>query len=80
VSPNEDFGYGYDPNAGEYTASDIVRRAQTELRRERLYNGRITGRLDAETRDAIQRFQEERGLPTTGRLDRETALAMGIVY
>jgi peptidoglycan hydrolase-like protein with peptidoglycan-binding domain len=57
-----------------------VRRAQTELRRERLYNGRITGRLDAETRDAIQRFQEERGLPTTGRLDRETALAMGIVY
>ncbi|QUV85360.1 peptidoglycan-binding protein [Chloracidobacterium aggregatum] len=78
--PNEDFGYGYDPNAGEYTASDIVRRAQTELRRERLYNGRITGRLDAETRDAIQRFQEERGLPTTGRLDRETALEMGIVY
>ncbi len=78
--PNEDFGYGYDPNAGEYTASDIVRRAQTELRRERLYFGRITGRLDAGTRDAIQRFQEERGLPTTGRLDRETALAMGIVY
>lgn len=78
--PNEDFGYGYDRNAGEYTANDIVRRAQTELRRERLYFGRITGRLDAETRDAIQRFQEERGLPTTGRLDRETALAMGIVY
>ncbi|MFQ3581422.1 peptidoglycan-binding protein [Chloracidobacterium validum] len=78
--PNEDFGFGYDPNAGEYTASEIVRRAQTELRRERLYNGRISGRLDAETRDAIQRFQEERGLPTTGRLDRETALAMGVVY
>ncbi len=78
--PNEDFGSGYDPGAREYTANEIVRRAQTELRREGLYNGRVTGRLDAETRDAIQRFQEERGLPTTGRLDRETALAMGIVY
>jgi hypothetical protein len=78
--PDEDFGHGYDPNAGEYNASDIVRRAQTELRRERLYAGRITGRLDAETREAIRHFQEERGLPITGRLDRETALAMGIVY
>ncbi|MGQ9896010.1 MAG: peptidoglycan-binding protein [Acidobacteriota bacterium] len=77
---DEDFGYGYDANAGEYTASDIVRRAQTELRRERLYFGNITGRLDAETRDAIERFQQERGLPITGRLDRETATAMGIVY
>lgn len=77
---DDNFGYGYDPTAGEYTATDIVRRAQTELRRERLYNGRITGQLDAETRQAIERFQEERGLRPTGRLDRETALAMGVVY
>ncbi|OYT71576.1 MAG: hypothetical protein CFK52_07475 [Chloracidobacterium sp. CP2_5A] len=78
--PDDDFGPGYDRGAGEYTSSDVVRRAQTELRREGLYNGRITGRLDAETRQAIERFQEERGLRPTGQLDRETALAMGVVY
>lgn len=77
---DDDFGPGYDPSAGEYTSNDIVRRAQTELRREGLYSGRITGQLDAATRQAIERFQEERGLRPTGRLDRETALAMGVVY
>ncbi|MCS7080456.1 MAG: peptidoglycan-binding protein [Chloracidobacterium sp.] len=77
---DDDFGYGYDRNAGEYTAVDIVRRAQTELRREGLYRGRITGQLDAETRQAIERFQAERNLRPTGRLDRETAVAMGVVY
>src|SRR5260370_35228234 len=43
---------------------------QQKLQQDNLYNGRIDGRLNRQTRQALQSFQKQNGLRVTGTLDR----------
>jgi His-Xaa-Ser repeat protein HxsA len=56
----------------------MVVRVQAALMRLGYYNGDIDGLLGPMTRDSITRFQTDRSLAKTGRMDIETLTALGI--
>jgi len=62
-----------------YTASTMVRGAQTALRQRKYYDGVTNGRLDDATRRAIAHFQIDNSQPATGDLDQATASSLGLV-
>ncbi len=49
-----------------------TRQAQSELKREGLYDGTVDGIAGPKTRHGIIAFQEREGLPPTARLDEAT--------
>lgn len=57
---------------------DTIRAIQTALQKQGYYHGPLNGQADATLVDAIGRFQGDRGLPITGRLDDQTAKALGV--
>ena len=59
-------------------SKEQISQAQTILKQRRLYVGDPTGKLDAETRAGLKRFQEAEGLKTTGTLNRATLEKMNI--
>jgi N-acetylmuramoyl-L-alanine amidase len=58
-------------NPIEYTSG-----VQARLANRGYYRGEISGTLDEETRDALRRFQADRGLAVTGEVDSETKAAL----
>jgi len=67
--------YGYDPYySGSYEGDHdprltSTRAVQAALAWQGYYSGRIDGVMGPETREAIRAFQQNRGLPVTGRID-----------
>jgi hypothetical protein len=59
-------------------ADETVRAAQTRLKQSGYYRGDVSGRYDSETSAAVTRFQIRHGLAVSGRIDPETAKALGI--
>jgi peptidoglycan hydrolase-like protein with peptidoglycan-binding domain len=57
---------------GAVEGSGPVRRAQSELKREGLYEGRVDGIAGPKTMEGISAFQQRERLPQTARLDRAT--------
>jgi peptidoglycan hydrolase-like protein with peptidoglycan-binding domain len=57
---------------GAVEGSGPVRRAQSELKREGLYEGRVDGIAGPKTVQGISAFQQRERLPQTARLDRAT--------
>jgi hypothetical protein len=53
-------------------------RAQEVLREKGLYRGALVGQLDSATKQSISKFQEEKGIPQTGKLDSKTIQELGI--
>jgi peptidoglycan hydrolase-like protein with peptidoglycan-binding domain len=53
---------------------------QVELRRLGLLNASITGKLDAETAEAVRGYQRQNSLPVTGRIDLATYEKLGLPY
>ncbi|WP_420392555.1 peptidoglycan-binding protein [Acuticoccus sp.] len=51
---------------GDVHATSLVRNVQDGLARVGLYDGPASGRLDGRTVAAIERFEEQHGLPVTG--------------
>ena len=58
--------------------SGPVRQAQSELKREGLYDGKLDGIAGPETREGIAAFQQREGLQQTARLDRATRDRMNL--
>jgi hypothetical protein len=56
---------------------DTVRRVQEELRKRNLFFGDVDGRQTPELAGALQRYQEHKGFPPTGRLDADTLQSLG---
>jgi peptidoglycan hydrolase-like protein with peptidoglycan-binding domain len=54
----------------------LVRRAQSELKREGLYEGRVDGIAGTQTKQAITVFQQREGLQQNARVDRVTLRRM----
>ncbi|MCS6929904.1 MAG: peptidoglycan-binding protein [Saprospiraceae bacterium] len=55
-----------------------IRRIQEALKVRGYYSGRIDGTMNAQTRAAIQQFQQENDLPADGNIDLETLQALGV--
>ncbi|MCS7079051.1 MAG: peptidoglycan-binding protein [Chloracidobacterium sp.] len=53
-------------------------KAQTILKEAGLYKGEITGYKNAETTEALRKYQEQNGLKVTGTLTNETREKMGL--
>ena len=59
-------------------ANDTVLAAQTRLKAGGFYSGELNGRYDSETAAALTRYQIRNGLKITGKLDEQTAYALGV--
>lgn len=64
----------YDEGAADSSVSQV----QSALSREGYYSGAVDGSLGPETRNALRRYQRDRGLSVTGRVDRATMNALGL--
>ncbi|OYT71544.1 MAG: hypothetical protein CFK52_07880 [Chloracidobacterium sp. CP2_5A] len=53
-------------------------KAQTKLKEAGLYQGEVTGYKNAETTEAIRKYQEQNGLKVTGTLSNETREKLGL--
>jgi peptidoglycan hydrolase-like protein with peptidoglycan-binding domain len=54
-----------------------IRQAQEQLKAQGLYNGRVDGKMGAETAQAISKFQQQNGLPQNSQLDQQTMAKLG---
>ena len=59
-------------------SSDQIKQAQTLLKQRTFYNGEQTGKLNAETRAALKKYQEAENIKVTGTLNRATLEKMNI--
>jgi hypothetical protein len=59
-------------------ADSSISAVQSALSREGYYSGAVDGSFGVETRNALRRFQRDRGLSVTGRIDRATTNALGL--
>ena len=66
------------PSQTVLTSADSVRSAQIALRSRNYYDGAASGVMNQATRDAINNFQHDHNIATTGELDIATARALGI--
>lgn len=58
---------------------NLVKRVQIALAIRGYDPGPVDGRLGGRTKSAVELFQAESGLASTGRLDAKTLAALGIV-
>ena len=58
--------------------ADQVKRAQGILKERGLYNGEQTGKLDADSRAGLKKYQEAEALKVTGTLNKVTLEKMNI--
>ena len=57
---------------------DQIKQAQTLLKQKGHYSGEVTGKLDADTRAGLKKYQEAEGIKVTGTLNRATLEKMSI--
>jgi peptidoglycan hydrolase-like protein with peptidoglycan-binding domain len=53
---------------------------QQSLKDQGFYEGQVDGILGARTKEALRKFQESKGLDASGKLDNQTASALGIEF
>src|SRR5437660_8907024 len=58
--------------------ADQIKQAQAILKQRSFYNGAQTGKLDADTRGGLKKYQQAEGLKETGTLNKVTLEKMGI--
>ena len=59
-------------------SADQTKQAQAILKLRGFYNGEQTGKLDADTRAGLRKYQQAEGLKVTGTLNKVTLVKMGI--
>ena len=58
--------------------ADQTKQAQAILKQRSFYNGEQVGKLDADTRAGLRKYQQAEGLKVTGTLNKATLTKMGI--
>jgi peptidoglycan hydrolase-like protein with peptidoglycan-binding domain len=58
--------------------ADQIKQAQALLKQRAFYNGEQTGKLDADTRAGLKKYQQAESLKVTGTLNKITLEKMGI--
>jgi peptidoglycan hydrolase-like protein with peptidoglycan-binding domain len=66
------------PSSDEALRPFSVHAAQVRLHGLGMYTGTTNGLWNQATQTAVERFQQNRGLPPSGRLDPATLAAMGL--
>jgi peptidoglycan hydrolase-like protein with peptidoglycan-binding domain len=56
----------------------MVKDVQQALKNQGYYDGSVDGIVGVRTRRGIQAYQQEKGLPATGRIDEDTVKKLGI--
>jgi hypothetical protein len=59
-------------------SSEDIKKAQEALKAKGMDPGPATGRMDAQTQEALSKFQKANDLPATGVLDEKTAAKLGV--
>jgi peptidoglycan hydrolase-like protein with peptidoglycan-binding domain len=59
-------------------SADQIKQAQAILKQRSFYNGGPTGKLDADTRAGIKKYQQAEGVKVTGTLNKTTLEKMGV--
>lgn len=59
-------------------SSHEIKRAEQALKVQGFNPGRIDGKIDSETKEALREFQKRNDLAVTGDLDKETAEKLGV--
>ncbi|HEU4340573.1 MAG TPA: peptidoglycan-binding domain-containing protein [Candidatus Binatia bacterium] len=59
--------------------SHEIKRAEQALNVQGFNPGRIDGKIDGETKEALREFQKRNNLDVTGDLDKETAEKLGVL-
>ena len=59
--------------------SDQIKQVQTVIKQRGFYAGEQTGKLDADTRAGLKKYQEAEKLKVTGTLNKLTLEKMGVV-
>jgi peptidoglycan hydrolase-like protein with peptidoglycan-binding domain len=57
---------------------DRVKEIQSALQREGAFEGAPNGKWDAATVDAMKKFQDKNGLPSTGKIDALSLQKLGL--
>ena len=78
-APNEAGPGAVEGSWSSLSLAHSVRRAQSELKREGLYEGRVDGIAGPQTKQAINKFQQREGLQQNGRVDQATLRRMTII-
>jgi peptidoglycan hydrolase-like protein with peptidoglycan-binding domain len=63
---------------GSILADDEIRQVQEALRKRHFFSGNPTGEMSPALSAAVAHYQEKRGFPRTGLIDRETSASLGI--
>ena len=71
---------GYDPKDSPTTTGSAISSAQDSLSRLGYYHGQVDGVMGQDTYRAIMRYQSDKGLAPTGKLNAETLNSLGIRY
>jgi peptidoglycan hydrolase-like protein with peptidoglycan-binding domain len=58
--------------------ADQIKQAQVILKQRNFYSGEETGKLDADTRAGLKKYQQAESLKVTGTLNKVTLEKMGI--
>lgn len=58
--------------AAQNVSQQEIKQAQTELKQQGLYRGKIDGIMGPQTKSAISQYQKREGLPQTASLDQQT--------
>ncbi|HEY9404406.1 MAG TPA: peptidoglycan-binding domain-containing protein [Pyrinomonadaceae bacterium] len=61
------------------STKEQIKQAQALLKTRGFYNGQEDGKLNADTRAALRKYQEAEGLKVTGTLNKVTLERMGVV-
>jgi peptidoglycan hydrolase-like protein with peptidoglycan-binding domain len=61
------------------STKEQIKQAQVLLRARGFYSGQEDGKLNADTRAALKKYQEAEGLKVTGTLNKVTLEKMGVI-
>lgn len=70
---------GNEPSGAEWRgrlSRDEIKQIQSNLQQDGLYRGNIDGIDGPETHAALRAYQQQHGLPVTGRLDQQTVASL----
>jgi peptidoglycan hydrolase-like protein with peptidoglycan-binding domain len=67
------------PGSTPTATSHEIKRAEQALNGQGFNPGRIDGKIDSETKEALREFQKRNNLDITGELDKETAEKLGVL-
>jgi len=79
VTTGSDQGMNGQSGMNQQLSQNTIQSAQQKLQQDGFYkSGQVDGVMGPQTRQAVQRFQQAKGLPSSGQLDQQTLAALGV--